>query len=445
MRLPVELENNCEKSYRQDFPGDFSPKDISSLGANNESSLRLSSLPSYKNVLLLQGPVGPFFLKLAKFLEQREATAHKINFNAGDEWFYSPKRLNTSLYRHTLDFWPNYLEKYIIQNHIEAIFVFGDCRPIHQPAKLLCQKYSIDLWAFEEGYFRPNHFTMELFGVNAYSRLSKVSLELLPKTESSITDSPMTEPLKTYDRSHIFMARNAFVYWLMNIMQSAKSENYDHHRELNLAMGYRWAKNVLSYFYYDLKDRPIQKKLTAKFLLDKTPLFLFPLQVHDDAQIVHHSKFESIEEAIQLVVTSFHRHIQINTGTKPILVIKHHPMDRGHKNYSSYIKRLSATLGLEDCVYYLHNLDLDSIASKLLGCITVNSTYGLKALCQGVPVINLGASFYDKPGITFQKSLDEFWHNPATVSLDKVDQFKRFIISQTQVNGCLYSPEYQVN
>jgi capsular polysaccharide export protein len=443
MHVTSELENNSEKLPRQDLQSAFFPKGISSLGANNASSLRLSSLPSYKNVLLLQGPVGPFFLKLAQFLEQRGATVHKINFNPGDEWFYSPKRLNTFLYGHTLDFWPNYLEKYIVQNHIEAIFVFGDCRPIHRPAKLLCQEYKIDLWVFEEGYYRPNYFTMEFVGVNAYSRLSKVSLEHLPKTESSITDSPMTEPLKTYDRSHIWMARNAFLYWLINITQPAKSENYDHHRELDLAMGYRWARNVLSYFYYVLKERAIQKKLTAKFLPDKNPLFLFPLQVHDDAQMVQHSKFESVEEVIQLVVTSFHKHIQINSYTNPILLIKHHPMDRGHKNYSRYIKRLSETLGLEDCVYYLHDLDLDSIAPNLTGCITVNSTYGLKALCQGVPVINLGASFYNKPGITYQKSLDEFWHNPGTVSLDKVEQFKRLIISQTQVNGCLYSPDYQ--
>ena len=189
MHLPIKLENNCEKSYWQDFPSDFSPKGISSLGANNESSLRLSSLPSYINVLLLQGPVGPFFLKLAQFLEQRGTAVHKINFNAGDEWFYSPERLNTFLYSHTLSFWPNYLEKYITQNNIEAIFLFGDCRPIHQPAKLICKECDIDLWVFEEGYFRPNYFTMEFFGVNAHSKLSKVSLEPLFKTESSITDS----------------------------------------------------------------------------------------------------------------------------------------------------------------------------------------------------------------------------------------------------------------
>lgn len=61
MHVTSELENKSEKLPWQDLQSAFFPKGISSLGANNASSLRLSSLPSYKNVLLLQGPVGPFF------------------------------------------------------------------------------------------------------------------------------------------------------------------------------------------------------------------------------------------------------------------------------------------------------------------------------------------------------------------------------------------------
>lgn len=443
----TKLENDCGETIDpSDIPNWTDPNGRGGLGPHNESSFQLSSLPSYKNALLLQGPMGPFFLKLAQFLEQRGTATHKINFNAGDEWFYPAKKLNTFLYAHTLEYWPKYLEAYVIQNQIEAIFLFGDCRPIHLPAKLLCQDYNIDLWVFEEGYFRPNYFTLEFFGVNAYSRLSKVSIDSLLKNESSNTGPRIAEfqMLKTYSQSNIYRARCAIFYWLINITSLLQSKTYDHHRELNLAIAYRWTKNIYFHFYYRLKDRRIQKKLAANKLLDKKNFFLLPLQVHDDAQMLHHSNFKSVEDVIQLVITSFHRHIQINAGTIPILIIKHHPMDRGHTNYSCYISRLCKTLGLEDCVYYLHELDLDSIEPNLIGCITVNSTYGLKALCQGVPVINLGASFYDKDGITFQKSLDEFWHNQGTVSLEKVQQFKRLIISQTQVNGCLYTPDYQL-
>ena len=44
--------------------------------------------PSKESVLLLQGPVGPFFSRIAEDLSQRGFVVHKINFNGGDKLFY---------------------------------------------------------------------------------------------------------------------------------------------------------------------------------------------------------------------------------------------------------------------------------------------------------------------------------------------------------------------
>src|SRR5256885_7950024 len=41
-----------------------------------------------KKVLLLQGPVGPFFRRLAKLLRAAGAEGHKGNFNGGDRLFF---------------------------------------------------------------------------------------------------------------------------------------------------------------------------------------------------------------------------------------------------------------------------------------------------------------------------------------------------------------------
>ena len=41
-----------------------------------------------KKVLLLQGPVGPFFHGLAQDLRAVGAEVHKVNFNGGDKLFY---------------------------------------------------------------------------------------------------------------------------------------------------------------------------------------------------------------------------------------------------------------------------------------------------------------------------------------------------------------------
>ena len=40
------------------------------------------------NVLLLQGPFGPFFRRLARDMEADGVTVHKVNFNAGDALFF---------------------------------------------------------------------------------------------------------------------------------------------------------------------------------------------------------------------------------------------------------------------------------------------------------------------------------------------------------------------
>jgi len=411
---------------------------------NAKSYLELSHLPAYKSALLLQGPVGPFFFKLARFLKQRGSKTHKINFNPGDEHFYDPKESNTHLYDFTLGYWPQYLERYIVQHQIEAIFLFGDCRPIHLPAKEICKEYGIDLWVFEEGYFRPHFFTMDYFGVNANSRLFKSTPEFLIGHGSEILAKQNDGEITHYKWSHLHITRHAIVYWLMNVLQPFKCSNYDHHRELNFVIAYRWLKNFCAHWLYRIKDRSTIKKLLQHQLSERNNYFIFPLQVHDDAQMIHHSDFKSVEDAIEMVITSFYKHLSLHKNLATKLIIKHHPMDRGHKNYSEFIKTLSKTLGIKDRIYYLHELDLDLILPCCIGCITVNSTLGLKALSLGVPVKNLGRSFYDKNQITSQKSLQQFWKNPGIVSGKNIQAFRQFVISQTQVNGCLYSPEYRL-
>lgn len=46
-----------------------------------------------KRVLLLQGPIGPFFKNLSVDLTNAGATVFKINFNGGDCFFY-PNAIN---------------------------------------------------------------------------------------------------------------------------------------------------------------------------------------------------------------------------------------------------------------------------------------------------------------------------------------------------------------
>ena len=123
--------------------------------------------PSKDNVLLLQGPVGPFFSRIAEDLSQRGFVVHKINFNGGDKLFY---RLSNAVdYAGSPEEWPDYLKVFIKKNQITRIYVFGDCRHYHRTARKLARQLAIDFFVFEEGYIRPDYITLECDGVNGFS------------------------------------------------------------------------------------------------------------------------------------------------------------------------------------------------------------------------------------------------------------------------------------
>ena len=58
----------------------------------------IEQLAQYPRVLLLQGPVGGFFLQLANWLNKQGARVYKFNLNGGDDWFYPSTLADTFNY-----------------------------------------------------------------------------------------------------------------------------------------------------------------------------------------------------------------------------------------------------------------------------------------------------------------------------------------------------------
>ena len=123
-----------------------------------------------KRVLLLQGPVGPFFTRWAEDLRQAGAQVFKVNFNAGD-WFYYPR--GAINYCGTMEDWPGWFDDLIHRLDIDVVHLFGDCRPIHLAASLVVSQYKIEIGVFEEGYVRPDYVTFERLGATGYPRPSR--------------------------------------------------------------------------------------------------------------------------------------------------------------------------------------------------------------------------------------------------------------------------------
>src|SRR5690606_3468889 len=104
-----------------------------------ESCMLLDRVP--RHALLLQGPMGPFFARFAAELRSRGARVTKVNFNAGDALFY---RADDAIdYRGRMEDWPGFFRELVRRDGIDAVYLFGDCRPIHQPAVRVARELGI--------------------------------------------------------------------------------------------------------------------------------------------------------------------------------------------------------------------------------------------------------------------------------------------------------------
>jgi capsular polysaccharide export protein len=154
----------------------------------------------------------------------------------------------------------------------------------------------------------------------------------------------------------------------------------------------------------------------------------------DTIQIKHHSPYNDVREYINEVMQSFAEHAPKDT----YLVIKHHPMDRGHRLYSPRIKKLSKVFGVVGRVIYVHDLPLLELLTHTKGVVTINSTMGISALIHGKPVKVMGDAFYDINYITFQNKLNIFWQSNFTPNVFLVNKMKRYLLINIQVSQTFY-------
>jgi len=127
----------------------------------------LMRLTASRRVLLLQGPVGPFFDRLTKWLSNRGSEVRRVAFQAGDEFDCGATR--PIRFTATLDEWPSFFSNLLDQLATDCVVLFGQSRRYHQDALTIAKARGIAVVVMEEGYFRPGFGTMELDGVNGYS------------------------------------------------------------------------------------------------------------------------------------------------------------------------------------------------------------------------------------------------------------------------------------
>lgn len=390
-----------------------------------DGSVILERLGSHCNILLLQGPMGPFFDRLAIFLRGAGKHVVKVNFNGGDEWFY--RQSGALPFDGSPERWPAFFEGVLGRHAIDAVIVFGDCRPYHRSAILRARLRGVAVFVFEEGYIRPNYVTFEYGGVNAYSPLPKVLPEWL--LQAPFPQQSAHPPSRSFGR----MASYAIQYYLMARIGRNRYCNYRHHKPFEIfPEAWYWVRSAWRKQLYRVRERGQLAQLAGPL---RKRFFLVALQVFNDSQIRHHSDYRSVRAFIAEVIASFARSAPADVH----LVFKHHPMDRGHRDYAQQIARNAAHCNIADRVHYVHDLHLPTLFQASIGTVVVNSTVGISSLFHGTPVKLMGRANYDIPEVVFQGSLDEFWHDPPKPDRKLVQRFRRYLIQMTQLGGSFYT------
>lgn len=379
-----------------------------------------------KRVLLLQGPIGPFFRHVAKQLTHAGAVVHKVNFNGGD-WLFYPT--GSMCYTGRMEDLEAFLDEVYERLCIDVVMLFGDCRPIHRVAHALASRRGLEIGVFEEGYVRPNYITFERFGVNGYSRLPRD-----PAFYAALDDS---EPIKSPKIANPIWhaALWGILYYLASVAARPIFRHYRHHRPLRLREAFPWVRSFFRKFWYRYRERGVLELLTGPMA---KKYYLVPLQVSIDAQVHVHSPFGSVETFLRTVVESFALHAPKERS----LVIKHHPLDRGHHDYGGFLKSLADEYGVRDRLLYIHDQHLPTLINHSCGVVVLNSTVGLQALHHNAAVKACGKAVYDMPGLTFQGALDSFWRAADDFKPDRklFVRFRNYLISTTQIHGSFYRP-----
>ncbi|WP_237057853.1 capsule biosynthesis protein [Microbulbifer sediminum] len=376
------------------------------------------------SVVFLQGPLGPFFAKLARRLARHGAETHKINFNGGDRHFcWAHRRVDyTGGHRD----WSAFFRSYLVEHQIDAVFVYGDCRYYHRVAGEICEELGVAFGVFEEGYLRPDFVTFEWHGVNANSH-----------TDWSIPAIDSYRPRGRKPSVKVgptFWQRTKYAcrYYLFARLARGEFPHYHHHRGRGwVGEGLCWLRSFYRKGLYRLTERSIQPRLAGEL---SGRFYLFPLQTRDDFQLRTHSDLLSIENSIDEVISSF----AANAEPTAFLVIKHHPMDRGFCHYGRLIRTLAAQQGVKRRVIYCHDQHLPTLLDHARGVVTINSTVGISALLHRVPTKLLGRALYDIPGLTHGGDLASFWRDADAVDPQLFRRFRQYLYELTQLDGSFF-------
>ncbi|RRH74767.1 capsule biosynthesis protein [Falsigemmobacter faecalis] len=383
----------------------------------------------HRRFLLLQGPHGPFFAKLAVQLKAAGCEVWRVGFNRGDQVFW-PDQASYLPWLGRPEDWPAAFAQILEDKGITDLVLYGDTRPIHARAIGIARSAGLSIHIFEEGYLRPYWVTYERGGSNGHSRLMDLSLEEMRQALTRAEDEVPEVPAVWGDlRQHIFYGA-AYHFFVMAL--NGRYRNFRPHRSITVLEEFRlYLKRLVLMPVHRLRRWQAERAISQGGF----PYHLVLLQLEHDSSFRMHSPFSSMSEFITLVLEGFAAGAPLHHH----LVFKAHPLEDGRAGIEAAITREASRLGLSARVHYVGGGKLARLLNHARTAVTVNSTAAQQALWRGMPLKAFGRAVYQKTEFLSDQPLADFFHAPRRPDLKAYRDYRRFLLETSQLVGGYYS------
>jgi capsular polysaccharide export protein len=401
---------------------------VASAQAALRSVYSSSSRKEKPRVVLLQGPVGPFFRRLHRFLERRGFDVSRICFDAGDRFFASGKKCH--VYSGGRQEWETWFSEFVSLAEADHIVFFGAEREIHRVARSVAEKAGVNVIALEEGYIRPGFVTVEQGANNA---ASPVAGRMPPDCFDFIAMDTTRTDFKGFGA----MCVHGAIYYTIRTLFSSWAHRELFHRRFNiLAEAFAWVRN------YWRRTMHLQRNFSSiERLLEHhhDQYFIVPLQVAADSQMAQAARGWNSVRLIDEVLASFARRAPENTH----LVFKIHPIERGHSTDEQRIRSAAQRLGIAHRVDVIDTGSLGLLTRHSAGMITINSTSGLSAIAHGVPLLVIGDALYANEQLAVcargEPDFDAFWQGMPVADVLERRRYLAWIKASCLKRGDFYA------
>lgn len=381
-----------------------------------------------RKVLLLQGPVGPFFTELQDALSSTGIAVRRVAFNAGDRFFVSNR--NLIRFSGSMDQWKTWLKTEFVKNKPDCVILFGSSRPAHKIARRLADFFGMPVLSLEEGYLRAGFVTAEFGGNNQHSPL--VTWKPQDQTRANLAKDHVTKQMRS---SFLAMSFWGAIYYLARDLVSSKTDEDLFHRprERVLPLAWSWCAHTL----HRAVMRVIEARLRGR-LIHNPGYIIVPLQVASDSQIQKAARGWTTRKLIDACLTALRE-----THPGQIVVFKLHPLERSNRKINQLIHQRARDLGVSEARFKVtHTGRISDLTRHATGMVVINSTSGFSALHHGVPLLVLGEAVFRHDAIATtgnsQKDITDFFKIRRARSPETVAQFFETIKSQSLLSGDFY-------